>query len=113
METIVKRIDDILEQLKICAYGRTLPSGNESGCNPAHFASCAKKFFAEIHELEKQYPNLWKSREDFFVYDCERLSEHHLAVASCKSCKDAERIVLDYLNQFSRIVDMIHRNLNM
>ena len=111
MEEIVKNIDNIFNQLKICAFGRRLPNGNETGCNPSHFASYAKQFFEEIDNLTKQNPAFWKDREYFTVYDCERLSKYDLAVASNRSCKNAEERVLDYLNQFSEIVDMIHRNL--
>lgn len=112
METIMKRIDDIFEQLKICAYGRTLPSGNEAGCNPAHFANYAKKFFEEIDNLNNQYPDFWKNREYYTIYDCERLSRRDLAWASDKACKDSEDIVLRYLNQIMEILEMIHRNSN-
>lgn len=110
MEQIIKNIDEILEQLKKCAYGWTLPSGNETGCMPSHFANYAKKFFAEIDKLNDESLLFWEENEYTMVYDCERLSEHDLACASNKSCKDSKEIVLKYLRQITEITETIHRN---
>lgn len=110
MEQIIKNIDDILEQLKKCAYGWTMPTGNETGCMPSHFASNARKFFAEIDKINEISPNFWGENEYITVYDCERLSRHELAWASDKACRNSEDIVLEYLNQITEIVEMIHHN---
>jgi len=53
MEQIIKNIDELLEQLKKCAYGWTMPSGNETGCMPSHFASNTIKLFAEIDKINE------------------------------------------------------------
>lgn len=111
MDNIVKNIDDIFEELKICAYGRTLPSGRDTGCLPSFFAANAKKFFAEIDKLNEKSPNIWKGNEYQDIFDCERLSRYDLAIASGKNCKNSEAIVLKYLDKFTEIVDIIHCNL--
>lgn len=107
MEDLVNKIDEIFEQLKVSAYGRNLPSGNDSDCNPYHFARCAERFFLEIDKIPSDF---WKDREYVAVYDCERLSRHDLSVATLKSCKNQKEIITQYLHQISEIVDMIHRN---
>lgn len=112
MEAIFKTIDDLMVQLNKCAYGQTLPSGKEIGCNPAQFASYAKQLFALIDRINSLKPDFWKEHEYAIVYDCERLSKRDLTWACEESCKNYERIVLDYLDQFSEIVNMIHRNSN-
>lgn len=110
MEQIIKNIDDILVQLKKCAYGWTMPTGNETGCMPSHFASNARKLFAEINKINEVSPDFWGENEYNTVYDCERLSRHELDWASDKACKDSEDIVLKYLDKITEIVEMIHRN---
>lgn len=112
MEQIIKNIDEIFEQLKKCAYGWTMPSGNETGCMPSHFASYAIKLFAEIDKINGFSPDFWEENEYNAVYDCERLSRRELAWASDKACKDSKDIVLKYLVQITEIVEMIHRNSN-
>ena len=113
MEEILKTIDEIMMQLNECAYGRDLPSGHETGCNPAHFASSAKRLFAAIDRINSLSLNFWKDNEYFRVYDCKRLSEHDLTWACEKTCRNSEKIVLSYLEQFGEIVEMIHRNSNI
>lgn len=110
MEQIIKNIDELLEQLKKCAYGWTMPSGNETGCMPSHFASYATKMFAEIDKINEVSPDFWGENEYYTVYDCERLSRHELAWATDKACKNSEDIVLKYLAKITEIVEMIHRN---
>lgn len=110
MEQIIKNIDELLEQLKKCAYGWTMPSGNETGCMPSQFASNTRKLFAEIDKIKKVSPDYWGENEYMSIYDCERLSGHDLAWASDKACKNSKEIVLKYLVQITEIVEMIHRN---
>lgn len=111
MEQIIKNIGEILKHLKECAYGRTLPTGHEIGCVPSHFAGYARQLFAEIDRINELSPNFWENNEYMTVYDCERLSKYDLAIASDKTCKNSEDIVLKYLGQISEIVEMIHRKV--
>ena len=110
MEQIITNIDDILVQLKKCAYGWTMPTGNETGCMPSHFASNARKLFAEIDKINEVSPDFWGENGYITVYDCERLSRQELAWASDKACMNSEEIVLKYLDQITKIVEMIHYN---
>lgn len=108
IEKSLKRIKDVLNQLKVCAFGKTLSNGIELPCNPMHFSNNVKRIFDEIRQLPKKHFTL---NEEIEIFHCEREALEDIAKEACVKNGDTERIVQYYYNNIENIVNNIHAKI--
>ena len=104
----LKKIDNLLNRLKECAFNRTLPNGIEMPCNPIHFSNYVKQIFDEIRKLPQKYFNF---NEEYDIYHCEREAIEDIAKEICVKNGDPEKIVQYYLNNIESIVNSLHAKI--
>lgn len=104
----LKRIDDLLNQLKVCAFGKTLSNGIELPCNPTHFSNNVRRVFDEIRRLPKKFFSL---NDGIEIFHCEREAIEDIAKETCVKNSDMERIVQYYYNNIENIVNNIHAKI--